>query len=177
MFELHVDFDRIGLALCMAEGCQKLEIAGDPVNDRQWAVQGFRPFCPWYCFAVFCGKAHLEGFARLHEQSLAGEQDGVCGHNLVRHPCDSRPLNKRYALGSIASLCRGRWAHVGASVKGFPLARFQRKVSDLHPTSHPAFPSFLDAIDVTDARRGAKPVHRIVDRGNSAKASFSIWRF
>ena len=34
---------------------------------------------------------------------------------------------------------------------GFPPARFQRKVSDLIPTSLSPFPSFLGAIDVTEA--------------------------
>ena len=34
---------------------------------------------------------------------------------------------------------------------GFPPARFRGKVSDLFPTSHPPFPSFLGAIDVAAA--------------------------
>src|SRR6516225_3619503 len=37
---------------------------------------------------------------------------------------------------------------------GFPPARFRGKVSDLFPTSHPPFPSFLGATDVAGARVG-----------------------
>jgi len=38
---------------------------------------------------------------------------------------------------------------------GFPPARFRGKVSDLFPTSHPPFPSFLGAIDVSGDEGGA----------------------
>ena len=43
---------------------------------------------------------------------------------------------------------------------GFPPARFRGKVSDLFPTSHPPFPSFLGAIDVTCAPKTTTQTQR-----------------
>ena len=80
---------------------------------------------------------------------LAGCWQRGCGR-ISTQVLNELYANLRRAAPSLAVAdCR---ALVRRYRAGFPPARFQRKVSDLIPTSLSPFPSFLGAIDVTEAR-------------------------